>query len=296
MFETWGSFPTLSNIVVIVAWTCGIGDGGPIGGVEDDLLPVAGHLRGGGLEQVEGLGRLGVGEREVVGVGGAHGTGHENGADQRGQPQQQHDLAMTDAPGGEGLHVWEYLGFGVGGGPVGHRRGASGWAPTILAARPVRAVVRESGPRHCRPSAIGLATWPACVRPGVAAVDHVADGRPPTAWSPFAGAFNFRDLGGYPTAERALIRWGRLFRSDTLHELTAVDVEVLRSLGLATIIDLRTARELERTGRGPLATEPSPSATCRSSGRASGEADGRSRLPRVDDLSERYLWYLDSGP
>ena len=71
-----------------------------------------------------------------------------------------------------------------------------------------------------------------------------------------AGAFNFRDLGGYPAGDGRRTRWGRLFRSDTLHELTEADVGVLRSLGLATMIDLRTARELSRTGRGPLAAEP----------------------------------------
>ncbi len=71
-----------------------------------------------------------------------------------------------------------------------------------------------------------------------------------------SGAYNFRDLGGYPTPSGRYTRWGRLFRSDTLHELTTADVEVLRSLGLATIVDLRTSRELERTGRGPMASEP----------------------------------------
>ena len=70
------------------------------------------------------------------------------------------------------------------------------------------------------------------------------------------GAFNFRDLGGYPSADGRVTQWGRLFRSDTLHELTEGDVEVLRGLGLTTVVDLRTPKELARTGRGRLGPEP----------------------------------------
>ena len=73
---------------------------------------------------------------------------------------------------------------------------------------------------------------------------------------PLVGAFNFRDLGGYPTTDGKVTRWGRLYRSDTLHELTGSDLEVLREIGLATVIDLRTGAELEGTGRGLLADEP----------------------------------------
>src|SRR5664280_116778 len=69
---------------------------------------------------------------------------------------------------------------------------------------------------------------------------------------PLEGAFNFRDLGGYAGAGGRATRWGRLFRSDTLHELTPGDVDALRAMGLATIIDLRTSRELVQTGRGPV--------------------------------------------
>ena len=79
---------------------------------------------------------------------------------------------------------------------------------------------------------------------------------PPERLVPLAGAFNFRDLGGYPGRDGRRTRWGVLFRSDTLHELTGSDLEVIRSLGLTTVVDLRTRRELERTGRGPLGSEP----------------------------------------
>jgi protein-tyrosine phosphatase len=64
--------------------------------------------------------------------------------------------------------------------------------------------------------------------------------------------FNFRDLGGHETADGHRVRSGVLFRADTLHRLTAADLDVLRGLGLRTVIDLRTRAELERFGRAGL--------------------------------------------
>jgi protein tyrosine/serine phosphatase len=66
------------------------------------------------------------------------------------------------------------------------------------------------------------------------------------------GAFNFRDLGGLPTRDGGTTRAGVMFRSDALHHLVPTDVERLVELGMQTIIDLRSAVELDRTGRGPL--------------------------------------------
>lgn len=67
------------------------------------------------------------------------------------------------------------------------------------------------------------------------------------------GAFNFRDLGGYATADGRVVRRGRLYRSDTLHRLTPGDLERLRGLDLRTVVDLRAADELEQHGAGRLA-------------------------------------------
>lgn len=65
---------------------------------------------------------------------------------------------------------------------------------------------------------------------------------------PFAACFNFRDLGGYPTRDGRRTRWGRLFRSDTLHRLTDEDLRAFLSLGLRTVVDLRTRTELDDHG------------------------------------------------
>lgn len=71
------------------------------------------------------------------------------------------------------------------------------------------------------------------------------------------GCVNFRDLGGYPTADGRSLRWRLLFRSDALHALSAADVSHLREdLSLSDIVDLRSTFELTSEGRGPLAEHP----------------------------------------
>jgi len=71
------------------------------------------------------------------------------------------------------------------------------------------------------------------------------------------GCLNFRDLGGYPTADGRQVRWRQLFRSDALHHLT--DRGVARfsdELGIRHVVDLRSTDELESNGRGPLSNTP----------------------------------------
>ena len=63
------------------------------------------------------------------------------------------------------------------------------------------------------------------------------------------GCFNFRDLGGYPTRDGRRVRWRRLFRADSLSRLTESDFGQLGAVGLATVIDLRTATEVAERGR-----------------------------------------------
>lgn len=61
------------------------------------------------------------------------------------------------------------------------------------------------------------------------------------------GAINFRDLGGYRTADGRSIRTRRLFRSAELHHLTEADLAFTRDkLGIETVIDLREFRLIER--------------------------------------------------
>jgi protein-tyrosine phosphatase len=69
------------------------------------------------------------------------------------------------------------------------------------------------------------------------------------------GAVNFRDLGGYAAENGRRTRWRVLFRADGLGELTEGDLSVMRSLGIRTVIDLRSATELER-GRFDVDAHP----------------------------------------
>ncbi|MGY8662202.1 tyrosine-protein phosphatase [Bradyrhizobium sp. UFLA05-109] len=57
------------------------------------------------------------------------------------------------------------------------------------------------------------------------------------------GASNFRDLGGYPTADGRQTRWRHLFRSNHLALLTATDVEIVRGLGVRSAFDFRGVEE-----------------------------------------------------
>lgn len=61
---------------------------------------------------------------------------------------------------------------------------------------------------------------------------------------PFAGALNFRDIGGYPTPNGGQTRWGVVYRSDALHYMTPADLPVFDSLGVKAIYDLRRADHL----------------------------------------------------
>jgi protein-tyrosine phosphatase len=67
-----------------------------------------------------------------------------------------------------------------------------------------------------------------------------------------AGPLNFRDLGGYPAADGRTTRWGRLYRSDSLHHLTEADGVRLAELGIRTALDFRAHDELVEVGIGRL--------------------------------------------
>ena len=61
---------------------------------------------------------------------------------------------------------------------------------------------------------------------------------------PFAGALNFRDIGGYPVAGGGMTRWRAVYRSDSLHYLTDGDLAAFDALGVTTVYDLRRPEEI----------------------------------------------------
>lgn len=64
---------------------------------------------------------------------------------------------------------------------------------------------------------------------------------------PLEGAANFRDLGGYRTADRRYVRWGLIYRSGHLANLTAHDYEYLGGMGIRLVCDVRTESERQRS-------------------------------------------------
>ncbi|MBK9344365.1 MAG: tyrosine-protein phosphatase [Dehalococcoidia bacterium] len=79
------------------------------------------------------------------------------------------------------------------------------------------------------------------------------------------GCTNFRDLGGYQTADGRTTRWRTLFRSGDPSLMTPADIERVRALGISTVIDFRSGSSirllvgtLSREARSyrPLALEP----------------------------------------
>lgn len=56
---------------------------------------------------------------------------------------------------------------------------------------------------------------------------------------------NFRDLGGQPTKDGKMVKWGKVFRSANMDVITDQDLEKMKELGITTIIDLRRDTEIE---------------------------------------------------
>ena len=60
------------------------------------------------------------------------------------------------------------------------------------------------------------------------------------------GGHNLRDMGGYRTRSGRRLKWGVLYRSGAISNLTSTSREALRRLGIMAICDFRTPHERER--------------------------------------------------
>ena len=90
--------------------------------------------------------------------------------------------------------------------------------------------------------AIGVVVCLGCGGP------ELYEGMPPHVMArhvPLDGAANFRDLGGYATEDGRSVRWGMLYRSDHLGDLTDRDLDYLRGLGIRLVCDFRGDEEVE---------------------------------------------------
>lgn len=73
---------------------------------------------------------------------------------------------------------------------------------------------------------------------------------------PLQGGNNFRDLGGYETADGRTVKWGVLYRSGTMVKLTPDDYRYLGQLGIRTICDFRSSEERHNEPTDWLADPP----------------------------------------
>ena len=210
--------------------------------------------------------------------------------------------AVADAPGGKGLHCRGLLSVRIGGlssdSAVGSGRlatfGAQPSCRRLLDPPVVRRSIAPaadagpgSEPRHRAGTRRRCRSAPSAMMAGWSIRDRLV---------PLDGAFNFRDLGGYPAADGRRHPMGEAVPQRHPPRAHRRDVDRLRSLGLATIVDLRTAARARADRTGAAGPEPDASGICRSiGGRRGGEADGQRPAPAGDDLAERYLWYLDVG-
>ena len=80
--------------------------------------------------------------------------------------------------------------------------------------------------------------WYLALRPACGAQLVVADRR-----LVLDGAPNFRDAGGYRTADGRWVRMGALYRADELSHLSDRDLTELQAIGIRTVADLRTEQE-----------------------------------------------------
>ena len=69
---------------------------------------------------------------------------------------------------------------------------------------------------------------------------------------PLSGQPNFRDLGGYATADGRRVKWGVVYRSGELSQLSKDDIAKLGRLGIKTVVDLRSPEEVKARGPGRL--------------------------------------------
>ncbi|WP_030794462.1 tyrosine-protein phosphatase [Streptomyces sp. NRRL S-920] len=75
---------------------------------------------------------------------------------------------------------------------------------------------------------------------------------------PLQGAVNVRDVGGYRTYDGERVRFGQVFRADSLSKLTDADLAVLARLDLKQAVDFRVPAEVQYDGPDRLPAGVAP--------------------------------------
>lgn len=112
---------------------------------------------------------------------------------------------------------------------------------------------------------------------------------------PLQGGRNFRDLGGYRSADGRQVRWGRIYRSGVMVGLTPADMTYLSDLGLQVVCDLRSRQE--RTAQpNPFLKDPSPEVvgTDYDMMHMSGFMKATNRAGAVDAFAQSYVDFTET--
>lgn len=90
-----------------------------------------------------------------------------------------------------------------------------------------------------------LAAVALCLAMPMTAVPVAAQTAPATheRLVPLEGGQNFRDIGGYVGVGGKTVRWGMVYRSGSMHYLTAADFAALRARGIKAVVDFRSPGE-----------------------------------------------------
>ncbi len=110
---------------------------------------------------------------------------------------------------------------------------------------------------------------------------------------PFSSVFNFRDLGGYPTASGQPVRQGVLYRADGLFRLTGEDITRFGELNLRSVLDLRRPDELDSDGRVPHGPSVTYHNVCLQVAPWTAAEVGDEGMPRY--LADRYAEIVEEG-
>lgn len=117
---------------------------------------------------------------------------------------------------------------------------------------------------------------------------------------PLTGGWNFRDAGGYVTRSGKQVRWGKMYRSGVMSDLTADDLDYLRALNIKVICDLRSTEE-RRTAANPFLDGTGPQVTAHDY--AFNDLNRSSRHPAqayasvagyIDATSDKYVDYAST--
>lgn len=119
---------------------------------------------------------------------------------------------------------------------------------------------------------------------------------------PFEKLYNCRDLGGYPTADGGVTRFGVFVRSEVPKEVTGQDLKALQAYGIRKTLDLRSSKEaeeipslLKEAGFAEYLLCPMfDEDAARGSNAAAGKSRKREAMPVFDGWGKAYVHMLES--